>query len=53
MSSLPLHLAYAIGNPSGEDAEEEKTSRNEIRKALRVKEDNDVDMGYSMSIRYM
>ncbi|KAJ5401502.1 uncharacterized protein N7487_007398 [Penicillium crustosum] len=29
--------AYAIGNPSGEDAEEEKTSRNEIRKALRVK----------------
>ncbi|CAG7939039.1 unnamed protein product [Penicillium nalgiovense] len=32
--------AYAIGNPSGEDAEEEKTSRTEIRKALRVKGDN-------------
>lgn len=36
--------AYAIGNPSGEDAEEEKTSRNEIRKALRVKGDNDSDI---------
>ncbi|KAF7519545.1 hypothetical protein PCG10_009951 [Penicillium crustosum] len=36
--------AYAIGNPSGEDAEEEKTSRNEIRKALRVKGGNDSDV---------
>jgi hypothetical protein len=36
--------AYAIGNPSGEDAEEEKTSRTEIRKALRVKGDNDGDI---------
>ncbi|KAJ5606999.1 hypothetical protein N7537_003618 [Penicillium hordei] len=36
--------AYAIGNPSGEDSEEEKTSRNEIRKALRVKGDNDSDI---------
>ncbi|KAF4765315.1 hypothetical protein HAV15_003791 [Penicillium sp. str.  len=36
--------AYAIGNPSGEDAEEEKTSRNEIRKALRVKGDDDSDI---------
>lgn len=36
--------AYAIGNPSGEDAEEEKISRNEIRQALRVKGDNDSDI---------
>lgn len=37
-------MAYAIGNPGGEDAEEEKTSRNEIRKALRLKGDNNSDI---------
>ncbi|KAJ5355834.1 hypothetical protein N7517_010443 [Penicillium concentricum] len=36
--------AYAIGDPSGEDAQEEKTSRTEIRKALRVKGDTDSDI---------
>jgi hypothetical protein len=36
--------AYAIGDPSGEDAQQEKTSRTEIRKALRVKGDTDSDM---------
>lgn len=28
--------AYAIGNPQGEDAEDERTSRQEIKKALRA-----------------
>ncbi|KXG53962.1 FMN-binding split barrel-related protein [Penicillium griseofulvum] len=36
--------AYAIGDPSGEDAQQEKTSRTEIRKALRVKGDTDSDI---------
>lgn len=32
--------AYAIGNPDGEKVREEKISRNEIMKALRLKGDN-------------
>ncbi|CAI7611819.1 unnamed protein product [Penicillium glandicola] len=36
--------AYAIGNPGGENEQEEKISRNEIRKALRVKGDADTDI---------
>ncbi|KAJ5496412.1 hypothetical protein N7463_008399 [Penicillium fimorum] len=36
--------AYAIGDPRGEDAQEEKTSRTKIRKALRVKGDTDSDI---------
>ncbi|KAF9244406.1 hypothetical protein LCP9604111_7359 [Penicillium roqueforti] len=36
--------AYAIGNPSGEDTEEEKLSRTEIKKGLRVKGNNDSDI---------
>jgi len=35
--------AYAIGNPQGEDVEEERISRKEIKGALRVK-DNDRDI---------
>ncbi|KAJ5177541.1 FMN-binding split barrel-related protein [Penicillium coprophilum] len=36
--------AYVIGDPSGEDSQEEKTSRTEIRKALRVKGGADSDV---------
>lgn len=37
--------AFSIGDPRGEDAEEEKTSRQEIVKGLRVKESPDGDAG--------
>ncbi|KAJ5457645.1 hypothetical protein N7475_009033 [Penicillium sp. IBT 31633x] len=33
--------AYAIGDPSGDNADEEKASRNEIMKSLRLKSDDD------------
>lgn len=37
--------AFAIGDPRGEEGEEEKTSRREIEKGLRVKDNADGDVG--------
>lgn len=37
--------AFAIGDPRGEEGEKEKTSRREIKKGLRVKDNADGDVG--------